>query len=136
MPTLSEYQFRNTVSVLSQTCPSFRELLKTDPKAAIETLAQTTLPEELDVRLVEESGTEITLVIPPAPSRQLSEDELELVAGGIFDLGAGGNIGSVVDNSVNFVTNNFNFLGDVNLNTFFIHFAPQIHVDMKWFGLE
>ena len=135
MPALTEYEFRRTVAVLSQNCPSYRELLVTDPKAAIETLIQKELPDDFDVKLVEETPDEITFVIPPFRAETMCDDDLELVAGGVGNVAAGGDIGIVFDNSINFITNNFTFLGDVQLNKVFANYAPKINIDMSWFGL-
>jgi hypothetical protein len=66
----------------ASTDPAFRERLLTDPKAAIGEELGTPVPEHVDVRVVEETGTTLYLVLPPAASgRELSEAELETIAG-------------------------------------------------------
>jgi hypothetical protein len=68
---------------------SFRQRLLEDPKAAMEEELETRLPEEVQVRAVEESAETIYLVLPPGTSStgqqesgEISDRELEAVAGG------------------------------------------------------
>ena len=58
----------------------FRALLVADPRAAISAETGTTVPEGFDVVVHEDSFTTAHLVLPPSPD--LSEAELEKVAGG------------------------------------------------------
>jgi hypothetical protein len=70
---------------------AFAEQLRRDPKAAAqqalaEVDPQARLPDDLEVRVLEETPTTLYLVVPPKPegpeAEQLSDDELEAVAGG------------------------------------------------------
>lgn len=63
----------------------FRDALLNDPKAALESYLGGTLPQELTVRVVENSPTELTLVIPPLVTDALSDQELDAVAGGLAE---------------------------------------------------
>lgn len=67
---------------------TFRESLLKNPKAALEAHLGTPLPEDCKVNIVENTATELTLVIPPKLTDELSEADLEAVAGG----GKGSNI--------------------------------------------
>ena len=58
----------------------FRARLIADPKAAIASEVSTTIPDGFDVVVHEDSATTAHLVLPPSP--QLTEAELEMVAGG------------------------------------------------------
>ncbi|MGF1470891.1 MAG: NHLP leader peptide family RiPP precursor [Rubrobacteraceae bacterium] len=65
----------------------FRQRLLDDPKAAIEEELGTSLPEEVEVRCVEETPDTVYLVLPPKArgtpeGSGLTARELEAVAGG------------------------------------------------------
>ncbi len=69
---------------------AFRQRLLADPRAALEEELGTRLPEELQVRAVEETADTIYLVLPSASpvageGGELSDRELEAVAGGWGD---------------------------------------------------
>ena len=58
----------------------FRARLLKDPKAAISAEIGTDIPDGFDVAVHEDSATTAHLVLPPSP--QLTEAELETIAGG------------------------------------------------------
>jgi hypothetical protein len=63
-----------------------RQRLLDDPKAAVEQELGTQLPEDVEVRVVEESQQTIYLVLPFTPAvgegGEISDEALEAVAGG------------------------------------------------------
>jgi hypothetical protein len=64
----------------------FRQRLLDDPKGTVEQELATQLPEDVEVRVVEESAQTIYLVLPSASAvgegGELSDEALEAVAGG------------------------------------------------------
>jgi len=62
---------------------SFRGRLLADPKVTIEREFGSKLPEDLEVRVVEETRDTVYLVLPPSKAPgELSEVDLDAVAGG------------------------------------------------------
>ncbi|MNX22588.1 hypothetical protein D3C86_525730 [compost metagenome] len=61
---------------------SFRDALLKNPKATLEAHLGTQLPEGFTINVVENTATELTLVIPPKLSGELSDEALSAVAGG------------------------------------------------------
>jgi hypothetical protein len=68
----------------------FRQRLLDDPKGSVEQELATRLPEDVEVRVVEESADTIYLVLPFTPAvgegEGLSDQELEAVAGGAWEI--------------------------------------------------
>jgi len=65
---------------------AFREALLANPKAALEGHLGRRLPDELTVTVVTNTPHELTLVLPPKMSDELSDDQLDGVAGGKLDI--------------------------------------------------
>jgi len=75
------------VSRRSKTDPDFRALALRDSSAAIAKIGSERLPENVKIKFVDNSGPVVTIPLPdPVPSEQLSEMELENVAGGVESL--------------------------------------------------
>ena len=65
---------------------AFRQRLLADPKVTIEREFGSKLPEDLEVRVVEETRDSVYLVLPPSKAPgELSEVDLDAVAGGKKD---------------------------------------------------
>lgn len=61
----------------------FRQLFLSNPAAAVKEATGRELPEGFSLRVVENKGADLTVVLPDAPiSSELSDSELEAVAGG------------------------------------------------------
>lgn len=84
MPTLSK--IKNAINAeliaVAQQDPAFRQALLTNPKAAIQKRFGVSLPPEIELNVVEETATTNYLVLPVATGDELSEADLEAVAGG------------------------------------------------------
>jgi hypothetical protein len=67
---------------------AFRSRLLKTPKAALEEVLKTKIPENVKIHVVEEKPGEFFIVVPPsttpAAKEELSEADLEQVAGGDF----------------------------------------------------
>ena len=64
--------------------PAFRSRLLADPRAALSDLLGVAIPESVVIEVHEESLAHFHLVIPNDEAvRDISDDELELVAGGL-----------------------------------------------------
>jgi hypothetical protein len=64
--------------------PAFREQLLESPRETLEAEFDIRLPDEFNIRFVENRGADLTVVLPDPsePDNQLSEDELQNVSGG------------------------------------------------------
>lgn len=60
----------------------FREQLKRSPKDTLSEMLNISLPDNLEIRVLEDSNQVIHLVLPPANSKGLSAEDLESVTGG------------------------------------------------------
>ena len=67
--------------------PAFREALRADPRGVLQRELGTALPDGVDIEVVEETPTKVYFVIPAMPpaldDRELSDEELGAVAGGV-----------------------------------------------------
>lgn len=61
--------------------PSFMEMLKTDPKAALRDVLGISFPEHVQLKTVEEKSDEFYLVIPPKPSAMMANAKVKVDAG-------------------------------------------------------
>ena len=73
----------------SATDAEFRQQLLTDPRAALSSHFGKEIPESFKIRFVDAQGTP-TIVLPEVATGELSEADLEAVAGGIVPLVAAG----------------------------------------------
>jgi hypothetical protein len=61
--------------------PEFRQRLLSDPKGTLSSVFGLEIPDEMEVYIHEETPSEIHITIPG--SAELSEHDLEMVAGGV-----------------------------------------------------
>jgi hypothetical protein len=64
--------------------PEYKKALVTAPKKVIEAQLGQTLPESLDIKVIEDSADTMHMVLPYVPEEgaELSDADLEMVAGG------------------------------------------------------
>ena len=91
MSQITEGQLRDIISLKAHRDPAFRKQLTSNPKAVVEGILGSSLG-SVSVSVVEDSDSRITLVIPPAATDELSEDQLEAVAGGFLDATLGSSV--------------------------------------------
>lgn len=87
MKSLDRGEITAAVRQRAESDAAFRALLLEDPSTAMSELLGMPVPDAVRITVHEESPTDIHLVIPAM--RNLSEEDLDLVAGGI-DWGKGG----------------------------------------------
>ena len=68
----------------SKTDSEFRQKLLDTPREVLEAELDIALPEDFDIRFVENMGADLTVVLPDRaePNDELSDDDLDHVAGG------------------------------------------------------
>ena len=75
-------QILNALAKQAHEDPAFKERLLSNPKSVLSEKG-INLPESLHLKIVEDTDPRlITLHLPPTPSGELSEEELEKVSGG------------------------------------------------------
>lgn len=75
-------QLNDLIAELVAQDPRNRQALLEDTKAAIERLLGRGLPDRLAIEVVEDRANTVHLVLPHTPSGELSDADLEAVAGG------------------------------------------------------
>lgn len=94
---MNDHAMRKTVEEKvrerAQRDPAFRQLLTTDPRSALRDEVGIEIPEDVKITVVEESPSTVYLVLPQesaAAGQELSDDELDEVAGGCSVIAAYG----------------------------------------------
>ena len=70
------------VVIKAQKDPLFREKLKSNPKEALAAEAGEMIPEFIRIAIVDQNDTDIVITLPKVQSDELSDADLEHVAGG------------------------------------------------------
>jgi hypothetical protein len=87
MPNLSRGELNDLLIGFAAKNPKYREALMKNPKDVIERQLNNKLPGSLNVKVIQDSTDTMHIVIPhiPKEGEQLSESDLESVAGGFLD---------------------------------------------------
>lgn len=82
-PEAARQAFENQILTKAIKDEAFRQSLIDDPRAALESQFGITVPEGVNVKVLEETSSYYYIVLPPSgetPSREVSEPELQNVA--------------------------------------------------------
>ena len=80
MTQMTQAELQDKIVAKAQADPEFRSRLVADPKAAIEEVTGSELPEAIRIEVHEDSATSLHLVLPP--SGELTDEELASVSAG------------------------------------------------------
>ena len=92
---LTRGEIQDLLTKFSKSNPNYRDALLKNPKLVLEGQMGGKLPDGFFVKAVEETPNTIYVVVPyvPRAGAELSDDELESVAGGLSKGPAGGSFG-------------------------------------------
>ncbi|HTY42343.1 MAG TPA: NHLP leader peptide family RiPP precursor [Thermoanaerobaculia bacterium] len=84
---MSRGEVQDLLTKFATSNPKYRDALLKDPKGILEKQLNTTLPAGVKIKAVEETGDTLYVVVPFVPKKgeELSENALEMVAGGFMD---------------------------------------------------
>jgi len=87
MATLSRGELNDLLTGFAVQNPRYREALLADPKDVIERQLNNKLPSAMNVAMVQDTADIMFVVLPhvPAEGDELSDSDLESVAGGFLD---------------------------------------------------
>lgn len=87
MAEISRGEVQDLLTKFATNDPKYRAALLRDPKMVLEKQLNTTLPASMTVKAVEESADTVYVVVPfvPKAGQELSDNALEMVAGGFKD---------------------------------------------------
>ncbi len=83
----TQSQIQEKILAKAEEDEEFRARLLENPKAAIKDATGLSVPDGINIRVLENNVTDFHLVLPPA-GRNLSDQEISGVAGGIGDIGS------------------------------------------------
>ncbi|MDE0694316.1 MAG: NHLP leader peptide family RiPP precursor [Boseongicola sp.] len=81
----SHSQIQEQILAKAEEDERFRAQLLENPKVAIKDATGLSVPDGINIRVLEDNATDFHLILPPA-GRNLSDQEISGVAGGIGDI--------------------------------------------------
>jgi hypothetical protein len=75
-------KFLQEIGLLASKNEDFKKALLEDPAKTVETKLKAKLPKNLKIKVIEEKPDELFIVVPHKSDAELSDAELEAVAGG------------------------------------------------------
>ncbi|MBU0650742.1 NHLP leader peptide family RiPP precursor [bacterium] len=79
--------FRQKITEKAMSDSEFKSRLMQDPKAAIAEVTGKNIPAEVKIHVIEEDSNVLNLIVPKKSVDELSDDDLDQVAGGgIIDI--------------------------------------------------
>ena len=81
----TQSQIQEQILAKAEEDEQFRARLLDDPKAAIKDATGLSVPDGINIRVLEDNATDYHLVLPPA-GRNLSDQEIGGLAGGVSDI--------------------------------------------------
>lgn len=103
----SRQSIEQEIRVKSLKDPEFRQQLLENPKDAIKAAMGVNIPENLEIKVMEESANHLILTVPPElpeSANNVSDEQLEAVAGGLIGAVATVAAGILTDNAVDEIT--------------------------------
>ena len=83
MSTLTTYELNELVAKRASEKEEFRAALLSDPKKALESEFTVVIPDSLQIVVHQETKNTLHLIVPERDTLELSDDQLEQVAGGV-----------------------------------------------------
>lgn len=84
MSTLTTYELNEQIAKRASEKEEFRVALLSDPKKALEKEFGVVIPEDLQIKVHLETKNTLHLIVPEQDTLELSDDQLDQVAGGII----------------------------------------------------
>ena len=75
-------KLKDQVAAKSWVDDAFRELLMKNPKKALASVFKFEVSDDFEIKIFEETASSLVIVIPEKAGEELSDDQLEKVAGG------------------------------------------------------
>ena len=86
MSTLTTYELNEKIAKRASEKEEFRAALLSDPKKALENEFGVVIPDSLQIEIHQETKNTLHLIVPEQDTLELTDDQLDQVAGGVAAL--------------------------------------------------